>query len=285
MKDGGTKKTKMKHIYKIFKNNKIELLKIYFYMLFAEGLLLLEPFVLGKSIDGLLENSYKWLTLLIIIFVFSNIFMYKRMIYDTKVYSKIYNDIISGFIYKKNVDNSAKIARTDMANEIIDFLENYAHYYISTIITIFGSLYFIMYQNISVGLTVLLCAAPITFIAIKFYKKIKQATVVSNNHYEQKVDIINRENKVEIETFFNRRRRLLIQSSTLQGKHWVLISSVKYIFLLLAVVLLVKTSSDMTEGQIVSSFTYVRSFLISLMSIPVALEAYSRIRDILNRIN
>lgn len=274
----------MKHVGEILKKYKLKLLLIYFYMLMAEGLLVVEPFILGKSIDGILSNSYSWIIILLILFILSNLFMYKRMVYDTKVYTKIYNEIVLKFVNNKQVSNSAKIARTDMANQLIDFIEHYAHFYISTLITIIGSLYFIFYQNYYVGLIVLFCILPISLIVIKFYKKIKQATVVSHDHYEQKVDIINKESELEIETFFKRRRRLLIMSSNLQGQNWTLINSTKSIFLILAIICLSKTSLNLTEGEIISSYAYINNFLIALVSIPVGAESFSRIKDVIKRI-
>jgi hypothetical protein len=47
----------MKHLINIFKQYKYELLLIYTYMLIAEGLLLLQPYFLGKTIDGLLVGN------------------------------------------------------------------------------------------------------------------------------------------------------------------------------------------------------------------------------------
>ena len=253
-------------------------------MLVAESLLIIEPFILGKSIDGLILGSFDWIVFLFILFIVSNIFMYKRMVYDTKVYTEIYNEIVLKFVNNKKVSNSAKIARTDMANQLIDFIEHYAHFYISTLITVVGSLYFIFHQNYYVGFTVLACIPFLSLIVIKFYKKIKQATVVGHDHYEQKVDIINKENTIEIDTFFKRRRKLLIMSSNLQGKNWILINSTKSLFLVLGLVFLSKTSINLTEGELISSYAYINNFLIALISIPIGAESFSRIKDVIKRI-
>jgi len=275
----------LKHLKNILSQYKSKLILIYFYMLVAESLLIIEPFILGKSIDGLILGSFNWIIFLFILFIFSNIFMYKRMVYDTKVYTEIYNEIVLKFVNNKKISNSAKIARTDMANQLIDFIEHYAHFYISTLITVVGSLYFIFHQNYYVGFTVLACIPFLSLIVIKFYKKIKQATVVGHDHYEQKVDIINKENTIEIDTFFKRRRKLLIMSSNLQGKNWILINSTKSLFLVLGLVFLSKTSINLTEGELISSYAYINNFLIALISIPIGAESFSRIKDVIKRIN
>lgn len=274
----------MKHLINIFKQYKYELLLIYVYMLISEGLLLLQPYFLGKTIDGLLCSNWYWLSGLVLIYAFSTFFIYKRMVYDTKVYSKIYNKIVLDFIHNTNVDASSKVARTDMAHQVVDVLENYVHYYISVIVTVLGSLMFILDKSFITGIVVLACIFPIIFIVFKFYKKIKQATVVGNNQYEKKVDVINSSNKEEITNFFNRRRKLWIYGSTLQGKNWFWVNAVKYTFLIITLIIFIKSSSTLSQGDIIAMYSYINNFLISLMSIPVGVEAYSRILDILKRI-
>ena len=114
----------MKQIYIIAKEFKYPLLLIYTYMFIAQLLFLLEPFVLGKMIDGLLKNDYNWLYCFLGIMVFENYFIYRRMVYDTKVYTTIYNSVVLKFLKNsKDSDNSTKIARTELTNNLINFLE------------------------------------------------------------------------------------------------------------------------------------------------------------------
>ena len=67
-------------------------------MLLTELSIISQPFLLGKSIDGLLNGSWIWILFLGISYFLSNLFNYKRMVYDTKVYTKIYNDIVLKFL-------------------------------------------------------------------------------------------------------------------------------------------------------------------------------------------
>ena len=84
--------------------------------------------------------------------------------------------------------------------------------------------------------------------------------------------------------FFKRRRQLEIFESTLQGKNWFLIGSIKNIFLFAAIILLVLTAQHITIGSIITVYSYVNNFLVALLSVPVAAEMYTRISDILKRI-
>lgn len=275
----------MKYIYNIAKEYKHSLILIYVYMFVAQLLFLLEPYVLGKMIDGLIKKEYYWMYCFICIAAFENFFIYKRMVFDTKIYTKIYNDLILKYLNReKAADISAKIARTELSNHIINFLENDVHYYIMAVITVFGSLSFIFLENPLTGFVVLASIIPICLIVYSLYSKIAQGTRVAHTHYEQKVSILTEGDDNKIDTFFKRRRKVLIYQSTIQGKNWTALSLTKVIFLILSIVVFTHSSVNLSQGQAVSMYAYINQFLISLMSIPVGVEMFTRLKDIVNRI-
>ena len=68
-------------------------------------------------------------------------------------------------------------------------------------------------------------------------------------------------------------------------KNWFLINSIKYIFLILSIILLITTTKDITVGSVITVYSYVNNFLIALLSAPVAIEMFLRISDVLKRLN
>ena len=274
----------MNKLIEIFKQYKIQLTWIYVFMILTELSILSTPFLLGKSIDGLIVGNWYWIVLLGISYFLSNFFNYKRMVYDTKVYTTIYNNIALKFLKKNDVDVSTKIARTDMAHEIVNVLEGYVHYYIATIVTIIGSLIFIFSENWQVGILVSTSIIFIVSSVFILYKKIKQGINISNNHYEKKAKSIE-SGYASSESFFNRRRKIEICQSTIQGKNWFLINGIKYVFLILSIILLITTTKDITVGSVITVYSYVNNFLIALLSAPVAIEMFLRISDVLKRLN
>lgn len=248
-------------------------------------LFLVEPYVLGKMIDGLLIREYKWLVLFFVVAILENIFFYKRMVFDTKVYTSIYNKVIFKYLKSDcNANSSTKIARTELAGNIINFLENDVQYFIMSIMSLVGTLFFVFLQDIATGFIVATCVIPIAFIVKILYKKIAQATKVGFNHYEQKVQILTEDNDIKVDTFFKRRRRVLIFGSTLQGKNWFSLNTTKTFFLVLALLVFTSNNINLTQGQAVSMYSYINNFLISLLSIPIGVEVLVRIKDIINRI-
>lgn len=276
----------MNYIYGILKENKYSLILIYFYMLLAQLLYLVEPYILGKAIDGLIKKEYYWLWCFLIIELLANVFMYKRMVFDTKVYTKIYNDIVLNYLKNDNKsDTSTKVARTEMANNLINFFEHDMHYYIMAIVTISGSLFFIFLENINTGFVVLTCVIPISLIVYRFYNKIAQSTRVANTQFEQKFAIIDTNDENRIDTFFKRRKRILISASTIQGKNWASLNVTKTIFLISALIIFTSYNSNLTQGDAIAMYAYINQFLISLMSIPIGVEIFTRIKDVTKRIN
>lgn len=253
-------------------------------MLLTELSILSTPFLLGKSIDGLIVGNWYWMVLLGLSYFLSNFFNYKRMVYDTKVYTTIYNNIALKFLKKDDVDVSTKVARTDMAHEIVNVLEGYVHYYIATIVTIIGSLIFIFSENWQVGALISFAIIFIVSAVFILYKKIKQGITIFNNHYEKKTKSIEN-GYASSESFFNRNRKIAIYQSTVQGKNWFLVNSIKYIFLILSIILLITTTKNITIGSVLTVYSYVNNFLIALMSAPVAIEMVLRISDVLKRLD
>lgn len=254
-------------------------------MLITELSMISQPFLLGKSIDELLKgDGWFWICLLAISYLVSDLFQYKRMIYDTRIYTQIYNDIVLRFLKTNNQPSSIKVARTDMAHDIVGVLEGYVHYYIATIVTVIGSIGFIYAENWKVGILVSFAFLFILITVSIFYKKIRQAINVKNNHYENKVTAIEKGYSTSI-SFFRRRRKLEIYENVLQGKNWFLAGIIKHLFLIVSIVVLVITTSNPTIGEVITVYSYVNNFLMSLMSIPVAIEMCSRLSDIFKRIN
>ena len=255
------------------------------YLLAGQLLLLVQPYILGKTIDSLLNGTYLWLLCFLGIELLANLLMYKRMLYDTKVYTTIYNEIVFKYLKKDSgSDSSSKNARTDMAHSIVNFLENDIHYYIMSAVSIVGSLFFILSQHPPTGLIVIVCVGPVLLITRTFYPVIAKGTRIANSHYEQKVAAIESNDEALINTYYSRRKRVITYESTLQGKNWASINSTKTVFLVLALIVFTHKNIGLTQGQAISMYAYINQFLISLVSIPVGSEIYSRIKDVLKRI-
>ena len=120
--------------------------------------------------------------------------------------------------------------------------------------------------------------------AMIYYKKIQQSIRVRNNHHENKANSIELGYDYSV-SFFKRLGKLNVYNSTIQGKNWFIVGTIKNIFLFISIILLVITTPNITIGDVIIVYSYVNNFLISLLSAPIAIEMYTRLADVLKRIN
>jgi uncharacterized membrane protein len=89
----------------------------------------------------------------------------------------------------------------------------------------------------------------------------------------------------QVSTFFKRRKKVIVAQSTTQGRNWASLNIVKSIFLVLAIFVFTNRNVGLTHGEAVSIYAYINNVLISLMSLPIGAETYSRITDIIKRLS
>ena len=75
----------MNKIVVIFKQYRYQLLWIYLFMVLTELSILSTPFLLGKSIDGLIIGNWYWMVLLGISYFLSNFFWVKFKNYENSI--------------------------------------------------------------------------------------------------------------------------------------------------------------------------------------------------------
>jgi len=274
------------NIREVLLRHKWSLAKIYAYVFLERVLLLLEPMLLGKSIDGLLaKDDFSYLGLLLLAFLAESTFLYKRMVLDTKVYMQVYNEIIFDYLQRnKEAPASMRVARTEMAHSIVDFVENDLLYIITSVISTLGTLLFIYSGSFFAGVVVTLGAIPTVLFTKLFMPKIDQINRISHDHYEGKVEAVSSGDDNRIKQFFLRRKRILVLYSTVHGKQWAGVSAAKSVFLLLAVAVYTQSDSGLTQGEAVTMYSYTNQFFSALFAIPVAGSVITRMRDTLRRL-
>lgn len=271
---------------KIIKKFYSKILIIYVYTLIAQIISLTEPYLLGRAIDGIFSKQYLFIIILFAAFLLEGFFVYKRLVFDTKVFVEIEKEIILDYL-KQNTSSScsARVARADMTHSIIGFLENDLQYFVISVINMVGSLFFIYAASPITGVVVTGGFFSVLLITWFFYSKIMQSNRISNNIAERKVDVIQTYDIAKIEDFYNRRKKVVISASTIQGKNWASLSFTRSSFLIMAIVVSTHNALGLTQGEAVMIYSYVNNFLASLFSIPIASNVISRMKDVTRRLN
>lgn len=276
----------MNLIFQIFKFRWFRILLVYLICIVADTLWLFEPYMLGKMVDGLLVRNYQWT----IIFIITNLifigFRYIRRVFDTKVFSKIYNNLILNFISLNinKLELSKIVARTEMSKVITDFLENFIPNMISMLYATLGSLIIIYTLNHNASFIIVIMLIPISFVLWYFYMKIKKMTYVNNSNNELHIEKIQTKNLSTIKDYFNRTRRILIMDSTLNAKNIVAFDFLSVAFIIITLIYFI-ISKTCTTGDAISFYGYINRFAYSLGSIPYFISTFIKINDVTKRLN
>jgi ABC-type siderophore export system fused ATPase/permease subunit len=145
---------------------------------------ILFPLVIGIAINDYLEGSNRGLVIFALLGIATLVLMTVRRLYDTRLYSKIYEQI--GIVStEQNTQLSTKTARLNMLREIVEFFEHSMPELINSFAVLFGSLFFLALLSIKVFF-----AALIVLIYGLSSKKTLRYNHEFNDEYEKQVDIV-----------------------------------------------------------------------------------------------
>jgi ABC-type multidrug transport system fused ATPase/permease subunit len=276
----------MRLILEIFKRAKFRILLVYLFCIVANTLWILEPYVLGKMIDGLMAKTYFWSIIFIIINLIFIGFGYFRRVLDTKVFSRLYNEVILQYI-NRNIDctdTSKIVARTEMSRVITSFLEEAIPTYISVVYATLGSLIAIFLVSPISSIILLISLIPTYFLSKYFYEKNTKMTHINNSNNELHVEKIQTKNRNIIKNFFERRRKLLIMDSTLTAKNYMAFDFLGLLITFITLVFYISSASA-TAGDAVSFYGYLNKFIYGFGIISYCISSITQIQDVSKRIN
>lgn len=128
---------------KLFQAHRYQISVTYLLTLLENLFQLLYPWAIGIAINGLLLNKYLTLTPLFVIWFAHIITGIIRQVYDTRIFTTIYSNLVTSVILeqdKRGVATSKIVARSDLSRELVDFYERDFPNIITTLFGFFGAL-------------------------------------------------------------------------------------------------------------------------------------------------
>lgn len=261
---------------------------LFTYALFALEMLgnLLRPFFVGEAVNDLLKGSYHGLITLALVHFGYLVTGTIRHMYDTRTYSSIYTTLVTKMLARSFVQEevSKLSAHSTLAREFIDFLEYDFNFIVEALYNIFGSLIMLYFYHHIVVIICLAVLLPVSIIGYHYGRFMRHLTKSKNDELEKQVDIIATKNKVRIEEHYLALRKWQIKISDREAVNFgtmeIMILGV-IVFSLLAVN---KSSGAMAAGDIVGIYSYLLKFVSGLDTIPYALQRFSTLKDLTQRI-
>ncbi len=271
----------------IFQKHKLQLLLTY--MLFSLEMIgaLVTPYFLGEAVNGLINESYTGLIILCSIRVVWMIIGIIRQRYDTRTYSSIYTDIVTKFLSKRFVkQNVSKLsAHSTLAREFVDFLEHDLVYVLEAAYNIFGSLILLCFYDIRVVGICMSILLPVLAISYFYGKKMKVLNRMKNDELEHQVDIISSGNILAIRRHYDKLKHWQIRISDKQAWNFGAMEILSIIVIAVSLVITQRISSAVLDaGSIIGIYSYIKTFVTGLDTIPYAVDKFASLSDITRRI-
>ena len=137
-------------IFRVYKKAPLRILSIWLMDLFEALIIVANPYVIGKCIDGLLQQDIVWLIVLVVLEVLFGISRTLNKLLDTRVYSRIdKEESISYYSWTSSTGavDSLINARLDLVNDIPNFLEMNLFQILNMILGIIISLIFLYSES------------------------------------------------------------------------------------------------------------------------------------------
>ncbi|MBX9739090.1 MAG: ABC transporter six-transmembrane domain-containing protein [Beijerinckiaceae bacterium] len=255
---------------------------------FTEDLLELSyPWATGLAIDGLIaHNFYQALPIVIAWSLRATIGCIRQM-YDTRLYTTIYNTIVEATILRQRragVGSTSVAARSAMSREFVTFFEIDVPVVITALIGIVGSAVILLWYDLVIGALVSLLFIPV-FIVNRVYVRVTTHLNHSlNNQLEKEVGFIETIDAPEIRTHFSEVRKWRVKLSDAAAINWTIIE-VLSIFVFIAVLLRATVMPDLDTGDIFAILVYVWKLMEGLDHVPTIVQQLTRLRDISRRIS
>lgn len=248
-------------IFRVYKKAPLRILSIWLMDLFEALIIVANPYVIGKCIDGLLQQDIVWLIVLVVLEVLFGISRTLNKLLDTRVYSRIVKEeSISYYSWTSSTGavDSLINARLDLVNDIPNFLEMNLFQILNMILGIIISLIFLYSESkICVFWAAISTVIFIPRITYPFQSKITYNYQEYKTLDEQRVDTISSRNITIYSNFVQKILDIEIQNSDLDAKIFILTHLLQTALLVFAI-WSIFSAENFTTGLLFSTITYVR---------------------------
>ena len=247
----------------------------------------LEPFLLGRVIDGLIARDYANLWIFLAAALTALAIGVLRRVYDTRVYGRIYRETATETVARENEAGRAVtqvVARVNFVKEFADFFEQMLPAALMSAIMLVGAV--IMMAVLSP----LLCIATLgvtVLVAAIFLLSRRRLTFLNaqfNDEMERQVDVLVTRDATQVGAHFSSLVRWRIALSDLEARNFGGVFLLTFLLTALAAFIMIVVE-DKTEGQVFAALTYVLQFSQSVIILPYTYQQYIRTNEISARLN
>lgn len=249
------------------------------------GLDLLQPWLFGLAISGVLEGRLGPLLAFVGFCVVRTGMGIGRNMYDTRTFMGVYSALAAQLVIgqrREGVPASRIAARVSLSRELTDFLERDIPIVFSTLYAVAGSIVMLAVFDLFLAPIAVLLGLAGACLNLRFARRTARLNAELNDIYERDVDVITGTSSEATEQHYARTARCQVRLSDWQALASATTQTV-IIALLLIALLRIPAWNSRGLGDIFAVFRYVLLFTGGLGSVPLLISRGARLRDILAR--
>lgn len=248
-------------------------------------LMTLIPLFIGFAIDGLIEGHSISLMQLSGVLAGLIAISVGRRIYDTRVYGTIRVELGAELIGRSGkVPVSGQNARLDMCRELVDFLEDDAPALMSSAVQLIVSLLVLFSFHPTLSYAALGSAVVMSAIYSVFHRRFFRLNADLNHQIEQPAGTLELFSPEKLATYLRKLRSIEIRLSDTEACVYGAIFLVMMGFIIFNL-WFAATNLETSVGSIFSIISYSWKFVESALVLPATLQGWSRLSEIMQRIN
>ena len=282
------------HLIDLIKKFRLSITFTLFLVLIENLAWIVEPYLLGKVIDALIDKEFTnpSTNIFLPIFIWVLLFCINtgvgsfRRVYDTKLFTKMFTQLatyVSENSLQRNYSSSLTAARAELSYQYISFLQYRMPEIIDNIISIFGAIVAMYLFDWRISLTCLIIVIPLYFINKFYVLKVAPHQKEYHDKYEDVVEIISKKDPGQVEEYYRELAKPQIRISKWSALNFSMLRAVLLI-IFLSVLFIAIDLDGFSAGELFSIVAYLWTFVTSSEYLPDLMESWTSLKDISRRL-
>jgi ABC-type bacteriocin/lantibiotic exporter with double-glycine peptidase domain len=270
----------------IFRNNWKTITLSYVLFAIHAALNIIQPKILGNTIDHLMAKDYYYAWYLVLVFGSMMALGYFGKLYDVRVFSGIYRKFATTETHNQleaGVETTKINGRLTLMNSIVRFFEFDMVIVIQTLLGIIGSIYFLSLVSWPIVGFMILTGILIIITSFYFSPKLADVAKLTNDVSEEQTEIVSSRKVNRINNLLRRSRQLQIKASQIDVKFGFCIQFIVY-GSVTALLTYYVMYNKVTVGSVFSTYRYMFDFCNALLGLPSLIISFLNIKDIVKRL-
>ena len=256
-------------------------------ILVSSSLWLIQPFLLGRAIDGLVQDEWRGVVLLAGLQIGVLSIGAMRRYYDTRVYTRIYRTIGGEAVSASQaagVELTRVSARANMLREVVNFFEFRVPATLRSVVDLVGSLALLAFLSTNVFYACAGAMGVIILVSLVFSGRLFKLNSRLNNQLEKEIDVFESRSPERTDGHLSEVARWRVRASDTEVIMFGL-SSLTLMLVMFYALYDTVSVQDALIGEVFAVITYVGRFQFAVNTFPGAYQQLIRTLEITRRIN